>query len=85
MDMMKRIAIILAALAAGGAAYAQNVQTAKTFYEKDGKYYVVEGGFRHGIKKSDNAQGKTTDWTDYWPGLKTPVEIPADKIQGVKF
>jgi len=45
----------------------------------------VEGGFRHGIKKSDNAQGKTTDWTDYWPGLKTPVEIPADKIQGVKF
>jgi hypothetical protein len=57
----------------------------KTFYEKDGKYYVVEGGFRHGIKKSDNAQGKTTDWTDYWPGLKTPVEIPADKIQGVKF
>ena len=28
MDMMKRIAIILAALAAGGAAYAQNVQTA---------------------------------------------------------
>ena len=54
----------------------------KTFYEKNGKYYVVEGAFRHGIKKADNAQGKTTDWTNYWPGLKTPVEIPADKIQG---
>ena len=54
----------------------------KTFYEKNGKYYVVEGAFRHGIKKADSAQGKTTDWTNYWPGLKTPVEIPADKIQG---
>ncbi|MBQ8712154.1 MAG: hypothetical protein IJ551_04940 [Prevotella sp.] len=56
----------------------------KTFYEKGGKYYVVKGAFRQSIKQGDNVHGAQPDKT-YWPGLETPVEIPADKIQGVKF
>lgn len=53
----------------------------KTFYEKDGKYYVVKSAFRQSIPKGDNVHGAQPQ-KDYWPGLETPVEIPADKIQG---
>ena len=53
----------------------------KTFYEKGGKYYVVKSAFRQSIPKDDNASGAKPQ-PDYWPGLETPVEIPADKIQG---
>jgi hypothetical protein len=53
----------------------------KTFYEKGGKYYVVKSAFRQTIPKGDNASGAKPD-NSYWPGLETPVEIPADKIQG---
>ena len=53
----------------------------KTFYEKGGKYYVVKSAFRQSIPKGDNASGAKPQ-TFYWPGLETPIEIPADKIQG---
>ena len=53
----------------------------KTFYEKGGKYYVVKSAFRQSIDKDDNVHGAQPQ-KDYWPGLETPVEIPADKIQG---
>ncbi len=53
----------------------------KTFYEKGGKYYVVKSAFRQSIDKDDNIHGAQPQ-KDYWPGLETPVEIPADKIQG---
>ena len=53
----------------------------KTFYEKGGKYYVVKGAFRQSIPKGDEVHGAQPQ-KDYWPGLETPVEIPADKIQG---
>jgi len=56
----------------------------KTFYEKGGKYYVVKGAFRQSIPKGDEVHGAQPQ-KDYWPGLETPVEIPAEKIQGVKF
>jgi len=53
----------------------------KTFYQKGGKYYVVKSAFRQSIPKGDYSSGaKPQDF--YWPGLETPVEIPADKIQG---
>lgn len=53
----------------------------KTFYQKGGKYYVVKSAFRQSIPKGDNASGAKPQ-TFYWPGLETPVEIPADRIQG---
>ena len=53
----------------------------KTFYQKGGKYYVVKSAFRQSIPKGDNASGAKPQ-SFYWPGLETPVEIPADKIQG---
>lgn len=53
----------------------------KTFYQKGGKYYVVKSAFRQSIPKGDNASGVIPQ-TFYWPGLETPVEIPADRIQG---
>jgi hypothetical protein len=53
----------------------------KTFYEKGGKYYVVKSAFRQSIDKDDNVHGAQPQ-KFYWPGLETPVEIPADKIQG---
>ena len=53
----------------------------KTFYEKGGKYYIVKSAFRQSIDKGDNVHGAQPQ-KDYWPGLETPVEIPADKIQG---
>ena len=53
----------------------------KTFYEKGGKYYVVKSAFRQTIPKGDNAGGAKPE-SSYWPGVETPVEIPADKIQG---
>lgn len=56
----------------------------KTFYEKDGKYYVVKSAFRQSIDKDDNVHGAQPQ-SFYWPGLETPVEIPAEKIQGVQF
>ena len=56
----------------------------KTFYEKGGKYYVVKGAFRQSIPKGDEVHGAQPQ-KDSWPGLETPVEVPAEKIQGVKF
>ena len=53
----------------------------KTFYQKDGKYYVVKSAFRQSIDKDDNVHGAQPQ-KFYWPGIETPVEIPADKIQG---
>ena len=53
----------------------------KTFYEKGGKYYVVKSAFRQSIPKGDEVHGAQPQ-KDYWPGLETPVEVPADKIQG---
>ncbi len=54
----------------------------KTFYEKDGKYYVVKSAFRQSIPKENPKDLGAQPQKDYWPGLETPVEIPADKIQG---
>ena len=53
----------------------------KTFYQKGGKYYVVKSAFRQSIDKGDNLHGAQPQ-KFYWPGLETPIEIPADKIQG---
>ena len=53
----------------------------KTFYQKGDKYYVVKSAFRQSIPKGDNKNGAKPQ-TFYWPGIETPVEIPADKIQG---
>lgn len=53
----------------------------KTFYQKGGKYYVVKSAFRQSIPKGDNASGAKPQ-SFYWPGIETPIEIPADKIQG---
>ena len=57
----------------------------KTFYEKDGKYYVVKSAFRQSIPKVNPKDVGAQPQADYWPGLETSVEVPADKIQGVKF
>ena len=54
----------------------------KTFYEKDGKYYVVKSAFRQSIPKENPKDLGAQPQKEYWPGLETPVEIPADKIQG---
>ena len=53
----------------------------KTFYEKGGKYYVVKSAFRQSIDKGDNKSGAQPQ-KFYWPGIETPVEVPADRIQG---
>ena len=53
----------------------------KTFYEKGGKYYVVKSAFRQSIDKGDNKSGAQPQ-KFYWPGIETPIEIPAEKIQG---
>lgn len=53
----------------------------KTYYEKDGKYYVVESAFRMAIMKGESAP-KTTPEEGFWPGLFTPIEIPAKRIEG---
>ena len=53
----------------------------KTFYEKGGKYYVVKSAFRQSIPKGDNKSGAQPQ-KSYWPGIETPIEIPAEKIQG---
>ena len=53
----------------------------KTFYEKGGKYYVVKSAFRQTIPKGDNKSGAQPQ-KFYWPGIETPIEIPAEKIQG---
>ena len=52
----------------------------KTFYEKGGKYYVLKSAFRQSIDKGDNVHGAQPQ-KNYWPGLETPVEVPADKIK----
>lgn len=49
----------------------------KTYYQKDGKYYIIKGAFRNAIDKDDYAtSGGPID--TYWPGLEIPVEIPED-------
>ena len=53
----------------------------RTYYEKGGKYYVIKGGFRQVIDKEDKLEKSYEDKT-YWPGLETPVEIPARLIEG---
>ena len=53
----------------------------KTFYQKGGKYYVVKSAFRQSIDKGDNKSGAQPQ-KFYWPGIETPVEVPADRIQG---
>lgn len=53
----------------------------RTYYEKDGKYYVIKGGFRQVIDKEDKLERSYEDKT-YWPGLEIPVEIPARFIEG---
>ena len=53
----------------------------KTFYQKGGKYYVVKSAFRQSIDKGDNKSGAQPQ-KSYWPGIETPVEVPADRIQG---
>ena len=53
----------------------------KTFYQKGGKYYVVKSAFRQSIDQGDNLHGAQPQKV-YWPGLETPIEIPAEKIQG---
>lgn len=52
----------------------------KTFYEKGGKYYVVKSAFRQSIPKGDEVHGAQPQ-KDYWPGVETPVEVPAEKIK----
>lgn len=49
----------------------------KAFYVKNGKYYVVKGGYRQGYLTSDPGQS-TKPIANYNPGLQEPVEIPAD-------
>ena len=53
----------------------------KTFYQKGGKYDVVKSAFRQSIDKGDNKSGAQPQ-KFYWPGIETPVEVPADRIQG---
>lgn len=54
----------------------------KTFYEKDGKYYVVEGIFREVTPIGDGmGNPKSEEDDNCWPGLKPEVEIPYDKIK----
>ena len=56
--------------------------TYKSFYQKDGKYFVVTGGFRQGITHEDVKRGKSaSEVADYWPGLDAPVEVPAELIE----
>ena len=54
----------------------------KTFYEKGGRYYVVKSAFRQSVPKGENNKSGAKPQTFYWPGIETPVEVPADKIQG---
>ena len=49
----------------------------KAFYVKNGKYYVVKGGYRQCYLTSDPGQS-TKPIANYNPGLQEPVEIPAD-------
>ena len=54
----------------------------KTFYQKGGKYYVVKSAFRQSVPKGENNKSGAKPQTFYWPGIETPVEVPASKIQG---
>ena len=53
----------------------------RTYYEKGGKYYVIKGGFRQVIDKEDQLERSYEDKNN-WPGLETPVEIPARLSEG---
>ena len=53
----------------------------KTFYQKGGKYYVVKSAFRQSVPKGENNKSGAKPQTFYWPGLETPIEVPADKIK----
>ena len=53
----------------------------KTFYQKGGKYYVVKSAFRQSVPKGENNKRGAKPQTFYWPGLETPIEVPADKIK----
>jgi hypothetical protein len=56
--------------------------TYKSFYQKGGRYFVVTGGFRQGITHEDAKRGKSaSEVADYWPGLESPVEVPAELIE----
>ena len=54
----------------------------KTFYQKGGKYYVVKSAFRQSVPKGENNKSGAKPQAFYWPGIETPVEVPASKIQG---
>lgn len=53
----------------------------RTFYVKDGKYYVLESAFRKGQKFNENPGAGETPFADCWPGVIMPVEIPANVAQ----
>ena len=53
----------------------------KSYYVKNGTYYIVTGGFRQGVKKADVSKGSPTSEVEgYFPGLDAPVEVPAALI-----
>ncbi len=53
----------------------------RTYYEKDGKYYVVESAFRKGLKLNEQVGSGEKPIDNCWPGAIMPVEIPANVIQ----
>ena len=53
----------------------------RCYYEKDGKYYVVESAFRKGLKLSEQVGSGEKPIDNCWPGVIMPVEIPANVIK----
>ena len=53
----------------------------RTYYEKDGKYYVVESAFRKGLKLNEQVGSGEKPIDNCWPGAIMPVEIPANVIK----
>ena len=53
----------------------------RCYYEKDGKYYVVESAFRKGLKLNEQVGSGEKPIENCWPGVIMPVEIPANVIK----
>jgi|GEM_PF-2007839 len=53
----------------------------RCYYEKDGKYYVVESAFRKGLKLNEQVGSGEKPIDNCWPGVIMPVEIPANVIK----
>ena len=53
----------------------------RSYYEKDGKYYVVECAFRKGLKLNEKVGSGEKPIENCWPGAVMPVEIPANVIK----